>query len=92
MQFWEFESQTFWDSRVSKLLYTALSTGSLKAEMEQQKQKNEELQKKLQETAALQDPWDTCAVSCAGVSLNVPLVSRFLRMRILRHDVSFLQE
>ena len=48
MQFWEFESQTFWDSRVSKLLYTALSTGSLKAEMEQQKQKNEELQKKLQ--------------------------------------------
>ena len=47
--------------------------------MEQQKQKNEELQKKLQETAALQDPWDRFAASCEGISLNVLLFSRFLR-------------
>ena len=60
--------------------------------MEQQKQKNEELQKKLQETAALQDPWDRFAASCEGISLNVLLFSRFLRNHlnhILRHDVSF---
>ena len=37
------------------LNYCSLSRGStLKAEMEQQKQKNEELEKKLQETATLQ--------------------------------------
>ena len=86
-----FKAETISETLAFKLPWT-LCSGNVQAEMEQQKQKNEELQKKLQETAALQDPWDTCAVSCAGVSLNVPLVSRFLRMRILRHDVSFLQE
>ena len=60
--------------------------------MEQQKQKNEELQKKLQETAALQDPWDTCALSCAGITLDVLLVSGFLRNHILNHHISFCKD
>ena len=90
MQFWDFEKSNL--LRKPCFNSSVKSTGSLQAEMEQQKQKNEELQKKLQETAALQDPWDTCALSCAGITLDVLLVSGFLRNHILNHHISFCKD